>query len=46
MPADMNDVQDVTEQDLMQTGQDLIVGDMDLPNLMDFEPVDLGFNYL
>ena len=46
MPPDMNIVQDVTEQGCMQTGEDLGVGDMDLPNIVDFEPGDSDFNWL
>jgi hypothetical protein len=45
MPPDMNIVHDVTEQGLMQLGEDLSVGDMDLPNVVDSEPVDSGINW-
>jgi hypothetical protein len=41
----MNISHNVTEEGLMQTGEDLNVGDMDLLNFIDFEQVDSGSNW-
>ncbi|PMD20541.1 hypothetical protein NA56DRAFT_168976 [Hyaloscypha hepaticicola] len=46
MPPGVDNLQNVTEQNLIQTGEDLSVGNMDLSNFIDFEPVDSGINWL
>ena len=45
MPPSMDILQNITEQSLMQTVEDVSVGDIDLPNFIDFEPVDSGINW-
>ena len=40
----MNISHNVTEEGLMQTGEDLNVGDMDLASFIDFDQVDSGIN--
>jgi hypothetical protein len=46
MPPSMDNLPNVTEQSLIQTGEDLSVGDVDLPNFIDFEPFDSGIDWL
>ena len=41
----MNILHNVTEEGLIQTTEDLNVGDMDLLNFIDFEQVDSGINW-
>ena len=41
----MNILHNVSEEGLMQTGEDLNVGGMDLPSFIDFEQVDSGINW-
>jgi hypothetical protein len=45
MSPGMNISHNVTEEGLMQTGEDLNVGDMDLLNFIDIEQVDSGINW-